>query len=1678
MTKLLDKSSFALIRTNPKLTTNVKVIVDTKGGIFLESINANDELAKSNYKGFRVSPNTSYEFDLHNFYNKGKTPPEIIFENEVRYSDSSILNTYNQQYETTYIMGSEAINSKIYDEEFGVFAPIWLEENIPSHFIILRVDGPVLDNSVDETVENALASSANDPTDFFNNILKNATIIKTFDLSEESPIGKYIRKFKNNDLFPEAPLNFTTDRSESTIWNGIDIRNGGFSSKSEFLYKQYVAKDTTIIENDYLITKGFERNSMAVANILNLQFLFDDTEADDFTINRYFGFYVNPVKEGTFRISGKKLFNDADPAQLPNLESSMLLTAANSNDIEQTNENGIKVYIDTDTIQPVYESELDLDGDLIDDVVDQDFIPTPTDASLNTLFYVKDSSGNFHNVKNGGTWTEKEQLRLARKTVNWKDFTGIKDNILSERGFDATEGGKATMTLTVNDNPPHGDRYFAGIPRRQQYKFTVESIVPGDQFSVSLADATNDEIFNDHPLATAVSTDANLLLQNLMMGPDTATTQGWKYVTEDPFDNYILKVSDNVMTAIEKTVTADDDDFVVNTYDFNEDDGQSIFTVEKTVSASVEPFTIAADSALTNPGEAVDRRFCPDGTTAEVAKAMAAAFNNIDDKLFTAVAIDNKVVLVANAAGTRFNSMLFGRDSFLEAAHITINSNTRGITHPDFLTYYFEGGTQTSKNRIHTTIEAFSKFLGDNRYLRVIPNNSDESIYAKVAKVNNYIDEPLYDDDGNIIGFRDYDKLCTVSVETNREIYTDSLNNIYLYNIFEVEFGRFSIFPIKDMDFDTHSTEYSNEKELDIETSHYIDYGATASSFEHEDIEDFYLNQEFGSLATDLSSNELEKIGNEYERLNENSIKELALPSRVSPFINKWVYKFGKDTRDNDYRLNVSEAFGVTNFSPSADEFSQEPYYYTHEWYYLQGLPWYYAEYDSSELENVISYFNDPIDVTETGLLSLTEDYFENYFIVDWLEQPEMTTQEILSADSSTKHTIKRQLRYGRFRGGSSENYAEAFFRGVKIRVKERVENEVKINYNLQNIKFKKNTRFNDYRFSAVLIPHSGEYPDGTNRQDVDIEFIENRKYKNITMLIYVNFDDILNRISRVDSENVITITEADFIDRTMLYAINSKIKEVVSANIPDDDSYIKYDDVNLSGAIDIRLDSDTNFLTGEVFGVEDEAGDIPNFVDQIIVNQDGEFNQIQVTISDQEWLFNVSDVISNNELTGYNFSPSTQPITLTTLEVREGEYLYLNGGYNFWVSRLNEVSFAAIADKVNNGDPVVSYKTILADGTILENQFVIELNTASVFVKPSYIKSNFDPEKPVKFNLKGTLGFRLEVNTESAKLQPLYRHGGTYVPKFRDIICFEDPYILNDYDNELERDAQIRDLMRYKNTQIRVNEDLGILKNFYYHKVNDNNADGILELSEQSSFKPLYPLIGEIAIDKKDTYIFKSNWDADYFQKHVTKLDIERVIGTRGTIEEKSFYGSKIMKIADNLTVETFNFQEATSEAELLDLRNDIRRPDNDIELIYFDGPNSIIIDVFLEKRLIRQLSESGIKEFFQEYVNPKFGFGSEDSLDDDIESYIKLNILPRYLNGGVNLYVSSSTDDNFNEVLSTVSSELTDVEKVENGLQRQRDVVFERLSVKSNYDFRVIYNKTRGLNYIMAPSVEIIKK
>jgi hypothetical protein len=1671
--KILENASFGILRTNPKITGNVKVVVDSSNNTFIESINANEELAKSKYKAVKTSASSSYQFDVARVFSNLSS--DLFYGVKKPSSDYSVLDSYGMQYDLDYCYGSYSVNSESYKEEFGVFAPIWLETNMPDYFIIFRVDGPVTVNNKDAASENANASTVDNPENLKSLFLSKAKIIKTFDLTNSTNIGKYIRNYRNGQGFPVSAINFSNRSDQPTYYNGININKpGGFTSKAENLYDTLFTVDRTIMENDYFITSGFERNRLTASNILNLEFLFDDPDAKSFEINRYFGLYVNAVDEGTFRLDGNKFYIRSQGDKQTKPINADVCASNNENSFTITNQFGVKLYVDTSFTTTTYSI------DPISGLNANSFIPSYSESSnLDSIFYVKGKSGDFYNLNYDNSWLS-DEVRLQDTEIDVSDFTGFEETILTTYGKFPDKSSKSSTFIEVLTEIPVGDSYVVTLPSKQSYNIEVVDANAGDTISI-----TNNQGI-DILTFTLSSSNELVALSDFEYNIDNSTLP--------LFERYTTSIRNGKLILSEKNFSCVDDDFEITVT------GTSEVSITKVVSASLYQNIIIADPSVTTPGTAVGLSFCPGGTIDEIAKAMSTAINNIKERLFESVSIGNKVVIIAKVAGPRFNDLVIGRNTYMISNQVSMITSSPAFPQQDYTLYYFQGGTNNPESKTIVDLGLFSIFNVPNRYLRTTNDKKKSETISKVKNVFYYTDDEIRDKNGVLTGFNNFDKYCVVSIDDKYDIFRDSMGSVYLYELYDIPFGRFSIFPMKSMDFDFLSTEYGDEKELNVEKDYYSDFGGS-SAMTQEDVEEFYNKTGFTTLLNTLPSevNSFLKgqstlpqsnIECEYERLKENSLLETSVPSRTVPYINKWVYRNGKNVREADYRLTVSEAFGITNFAPSSEEKYRNTDYFTHEWYYLQSLPKYYGLLNITNLDKVFSYFPNKIDVTNTGLLNCNEDYFTDYFTVDYQKYPVLDNATGTSSNITQPYTVldeipvavKKQYRYSVFEGASSQNFATTLFRGVKVIVKERVENIIDVNYDISSIKTKYDTRYNDYKFSCVLIPHSGEYG-GVERKTIEYEFIENRKFKSITLLIYIKIDDVLCSAYYLDNENSPYLESSDFIDRTILYALKSKVISVDTANIPADN----YQDIVLSGSINaqpgysfINAGSNTSYL----LGVENVVGQGTLFTEEILNNKEGGYNQLLVLPSGASAKnYFVTNVVNNNIVNIADVStllPAPPLYTaLSDFAVENGNYTYINGGYNFWTNRLNKVSFGYIQNLVNQGDPSIKYVTIMEDCTIQNNMFLVELQTANYTMKPNYLRPyDVIDRSNISTDTNVLSGNRLEFGRDNSKISPIYRHIGYYQPKFEDIIFFEDPYVIDLELSITDKEYYVKDKMKDKNTQFMFLNNFGNIRNFYLHKVNDVNPDSVTGLSLNSSTLPVYPLSGQIAIDYKDFYTFKTNWDASYFQKFFekgTKIDI---VGTRSINEKRSFFGSKIMKIEDSISVETFDAIRANTEEELLTLGQDILKPDNQYEVVFYEDSKKFILDIYLDKRLVQVLSELGIYSFFNKYINPVYGFGNEDNIVDDVNGYIQSNILPRYILGNLQLYVLKSGDVNLNNTYPVVNSTLNDSQKIINGYKVDNNVQFLPLNGISNFNLRLIYNKTAGYNYSIAPSFRLNKK
>jgi hypothetical protein len=280
--------SFSILRTNVGLTTNVKVVVDSNYGLYLDSIESHSELSNSRYKKMRFISKNYYDELVPYFFKK--TPIDIAY--NIKYDDDSYLMDidFSKQYDEIYQYGAKNIvSNKNYTEEFEYFAPLYLSRsNIPSHFIVFRVDGAGVD----------LLTKENIITDVINDF----KFVKLWSLGQETNLGQWLDiNFKRNESFPDSPLEIDFRELEFCKWNGIDYETGGYCSKSLFI-DDILDEEKEIFEMEKFIFNNYKNNKVIFPNILNFSFLFDDEPSNPdikrkWSINRYYGFYLDKMEK-------------------------------------------------------------------------------------------------------------------------------------------------------------------------------------------------------------------------------------------------------------------------------------------------------------------------------------------------------------------------------------------------------------------------------------------------------------------------------------------------------------------------------------------------------------------------------------------------------------------------------------------------------------------------------------------------------------------------------------------------------------------------------------------------------------------------------------------------------------------------------------------------------------------------------------------------------------------------------------------------------------------------------------------------------------------------------------------------------------------------------------------------------------------------------------------------------------------------------------------------------------------------------------------------------------------------------------------------------------------------------------------------------------------------------------
>lgn len=253
------------MRTNVALTSNIKLVVDSKYNLYLESYDSNDILSDNRYKKFQINPDSFLSERIAKFYKD--TPINEAFEVKEELEKDRVQLGYENQYDDIYFSGAREVEYSKHLEEFQYNTTLKISpNNLPKYFFIFRLEGTGLGDNLEDIYES----------------LDDLKLIHTTDMRPNTDLGKFfVKNYIEDDEIPVAPFELNLNMFEFSKWHGYNYYTGGTVEKSRYM-DEYFKIQQTDFDLEKFIIDGFEKNEVVCSNYLNLSHLFDDANAKIF----------------------------------------------------------------------------------------------------------------------------------------------------------------------------------------------------------------------------------------------------------------------------------------------------------------------------------------------------------------------------------------------------------------------------------------------------------------------------------------------------------------------------------------------------------------------------------------------------------------------------------------------------------------------------------------------------------------------------------------------------------------------------------------------------------------------------------------------------------------------------------------------------------------------------------------------------------------------------------------------------------------------------------------------------------------------------------------------------------------------------------------------------------------------------------------------------------------------------------------------------------------------------------------------------------------------------------------------------------------------------------------------------------------------------------------------------
>ena len=275
-----DDTSYSILRVNPKLTGNVKVVVDSESNMYLDTFKVSLGLSQNKYRHIPINPSEYYGKTLMSKMRSIPTDDFYKIE-DTCYDLFATANDLDDQYYDKYNYGVRTNIDKMYSENYSLLAPLCIRKILPDFFLIFKI------KDYESLFENDNIEIT-DRTGFID--FNKCDLVKSFDFREGTNLGTYIRNILNNNKNFVGDVYTCSDYDHFNIFNGISVERGVVSHIYEET-SQERSINNQVSMNDWY-TLGFQRNHIVSKDIINFEFMFNDTSERLFSLPTYFGVYV------------------------------------------------------------------------------------------------------------------------------------------------------------------------------------------------------------------------------------------------------------------------------------------------------------------------------------------------------------------------------------------------------------------------------------------------------------------------------------------------------------------------------------------------------------------------------------------------------------------------------------------------------------------------------------------------------------------------------------------------------------------------------------------------------------------------------------------------------------------------------------------------------------------------------------------------------------------------------------------------------------------------------------------------------------------------------------------------------------------------------------------------------------------------------------------------------------------------------------------------------------------------------------------------------------------------------------------------------------------------------------------------------------------------------------------